>query len=279
MRFYQLTNKSFKENGVTTYKELWKVVKKTHKGFSVCVNTEFKKAEQDNRFHIIMSTATEDRHGDIVNQDWDLKSFKKNPVFLDSHNYDSIEHIIGKVHNPKVKDGVLQGDVEFMLDNPKGMLAYKMALGGFLNASSVGFIPKQFDDNGNILKSELLEDSAVSVPANAEALFEKTIKEIGEEVSPSLPEDEEIEDEGAESEGEEGVGELEEGQIEDNGIVYQAPKRLEALKRYVEKREQKRQEVLKESLAVIQQLQKEKVDSTKRKQMVNRTIRQLLKVK
>ena len=290
-KFYQLHNASFKEKGVKTYEELWKVIRKDYKGLSICVNTEFKeKAEQDNRFHVVMSTATEDRHGDIVNQNWDLKAFKKNPVFLDSHNYDSIEHIIGKVHNPKVKDGALQGDIEFMLDNPKGMLAYKMAKGGFLNASSVGFIPKEFDEKGNILKSELLEDSAVSVPANAEALFEKSIKEIGEEIengstepdntspTPSDDTEEEVEEEETDTL-ESGGEELEEGQIEDNGIVYAKPKKLDALRRYVEKREQRRQEILKETLAVIQRLQKEKVDSEKRKQMVNRTIRQLLKVK
>ena len=175
-KFYTLQNKSFESEGVATYKELWDKVKDNHRGFNVCLNTEYTKAEgSDNRFHVIMSTATQDRHGEIVKQKWDLKSFKKNPVFLDSHNYSSIEHIIGRVHNIKVKDDKLQGDVEFALDNPKGLLAYKLASGGFLNATSVGFIPLDFDEKGNITKSELLEDSAVSVPANAEALFEKAL--------------------------------------------------------------------------------------------------------
>lgn len=183
-KFYPISNKSFAELGVKTYQELWNKVKSDHTGLSAGVDTEFiqVKAEDGsdtNRFNVIMSTASEDRHGDIVEQQWDLKAFKKNPVFLDSHNYSSIEHILGKFVKVGVTDNKLQGEVEFMLDNPKGLLAYKMAKQGFLNATSVGFIPKEFDNQGRILKSELLENSAVSVPANSEALFtEKDADEV-----------------------------------------------------------------------------------------------------
>src|SRR4030042_1644935 len=127
-KFYQLTNKSFSEHKVKNYKALWEKVKGECKGFSVCVNTLFKQAgENENKFSIVLSTATEDRHNEIVEQKWDLKHFKNNPVYLDSHNYDSIEHIIGKINKIKVVDNVLKGEVEFMLENPKGLLAYNMA--------------------------------------------------------------------------------------------------------------------------------------------------------
>lgn len=251
-KFYQITNKSFDELKVKTHEELWKKVKKDHQGLCACVATVFTKAEDsENKFSVIMSTSTEDRHGDIVEQNWDLKNFKKNPVFLDSHNYDSIEHIIGKVTKIKVKDGKLQGEIEFALDNPKGQLAYKLAAGGFLNATSVGFIPMEFDKDGRILKSELLEDSAVSVPAQAEALFEKKIKKVKK---------------------------IEEKKIE---IIEETKKnlKLDALKRIVEKKEFKRKEILKEVLAVTQQLSKGGVDAEKRRQMANRAIKQLIKVK
>lgn len=176
-KFYQITNKSFKDLAVATTKELWDKVKGEHKGLSMSLETAFTKAEgSDNKFNFVFSTANQDRHGDFVLQNWDLKHFKKNPVFLDSHNYGSIEHILGKISKIKVKDEKLQGDVEYALDNPKGLLAFKMTLGGFINATSVGFIPKEFDEEGKMSKSELLEVSAVSVPANAEALLEKGIK-------------------------------------------------------------------------------------------------------
>lgn len=177
-KFYTIKSTTLDDEGVTSYKELWDVVKTDHKGITMVVPTVFEKTyEEDavtNRFHVVMSTAVEDRHGEIVFQNWDLDNFKKNPVFLDSHNYSSIEHILGKIHNTTAQTA-LEGDIEFALDNPKGMLAFKLALGDFLSATSVGFIPKAFDEDGNITQAELLELSAVSVPANPQALLEKSL--------------------------------------------------------------------------------------------------------
>lgn len=182
-KYLEISTKSLEELGVKTHKELWvKAQKDGYSGMEVCINAEFtKSAEDDNLFHAIFSTANEDRHGDVVVQDWDLRYFKKNNVLLDSHNYDSIENIIGKITNIK-QDKVLEGDVTFHLANPKGVLAREQVKDGFGNALSVGFIPKEFDDKGTIMKSELLEVSKVSVPANAEALFvkEEKIEEIKE---------------------------------------------------------------------------------------------------
>ena len=131
---------------------------------------------QTKKFHAVFSSANQDRHGDVVHQNFDMKAFKKNPVFIDSHNYDSIEHIIGRIEPIGVKEGMLQGDIQFAMMNPKGALASQMAEAGYLNTTSIGFIPKEFDDQGNPTKSELLEISAVSVPANPDALFENAIE-------------------------------------------------------------------------------------------------------
>lgn len=255
MNFYQVTNKSFKELGVKTLKGLWNKVKKDHKGLSSSVSTKFKKVkDSDKRFRVVMSTASEDRHGDIVEQNFDLKPFKKNPVLLDSHNYGSIEHVVGKVNKTSVKENKLKGEVEFMRDNPKGVLAEKMVDGGFINAVSIGFIPKEFDEKtGNIKKSELLELSLVSVPANAEALFEKAEKKFGK-VKAKKKEIEIVEKTARE-------------------------KKIESLNRIVNKEEEKRKRLYRESLAVIRQLSRGTVEPQKRRQMANRVIRQMIKTK
>ena len=175
--FYQLNTKSFETKGVSNIKDLWEKVKSEgYKGLAIEVKTKFVKSEsKDNKFHAIFSTANKDRHGDIVEQNWDLKQFKANPVYLDSHNYSSIERIIGKVENIRVKDNKLIGDILFATNSPLGKLAYDLAQDGFLNTSSVGFIPLQFDDKfERILKSELLEISGVSIPADSNALYEKS---------------------------------------------------------------------------------------------------------
>lgn len=119
----------------------------------------------------IFSTDDEDRHGDIVVQNWDLKNFKKNPVILNSHNYGDAMEVIGKATNVKIVDGKLEGKIQFAVgENPKAKIIFDLYKGGFLNAFSVGFIPREWSDANEILKSELLEVSAVSVPANAMAL-------------------------------------------------------------------------------------------------------------
>jgi hypothetical protein len=173
-KFFSIEHKTFADLGVANYKELWEKAKADgFDGLSISVKTVFTKSDQNGKklFHAVFSSSNEDRHGDIVQQVFDLAAFQKNPVYLDSHNYDSIEHIIGRIPNIGVTEGKLQGDIEFATVNPKGALAEQMAEQGFLNTNSIGFIPKVFDDQGHILESELLEISAVSVPANADAVF------------------------------------------------------------------------------------------------------------
>lgn len=157
---------------------------------SVHVHTEYQKAaDNEVSFNAIFSSANEDRHGDIVEQEFDIRSYKKNPVFLDSHDYGSIEAIIGKVTKIGVKDGQLRGTIEFATENPRGALAAKLAAGGYLGATSIGFIPREFDEKGYIKKSELLEVSAVSVPANADAIFERGAPDLESMASETLEKD------------------------------------------------------------------------------------------
>lgn len=199
-KFFQLNAKSFDEYQVKTHQELWEKVKEN--GFTALqcsFVTQFVKSETQpgeevtNKFHAVLSDSIEDRHGDIVKQEWVLTNFKKNPVLLDSHDYSSIEKIIGKWLDIGVTDDRLQGDIEFALMNPRGVLARDLAEGGFLTALSAGFIPLSFGEKGEIIKSELLEGSMVSVPANPRTLLEKGIekKEEGEETVEAETVDEE----------------------------------------------------------------------------------------
>jgi len=127
----------------------------------------------------IFSTQDVDRHGDVVLQDgWDISMFKKNPVILNSHNYGDAAEVIGKASNVRVEAKKLQGKITFAInENPKAKVIFDLYAGGFLNAFSVGFIPTGFKSNKDgstdyytIETAELLEVSAVSVPANARAL-------------------------------------------------------------------------------------------------------------
>jgi hypothetical protein len=202
-KFYSVTRKSFDDLEVKTELELWNKVKGEYKGLSCEFPVAFEKTivknedKEEEVMTMVISTADEDRHGDIVVQDWDLKWFKKNPVLLDSHNYDSITHILGKMNNVRTEGTKTKAEPEYAEMNPKGALAKQMAQAGFINTSSVGFIPKEFDNDGKILKSELLEVSLVSVPANARALFEKMAEETTEEIETLKTEIEETPEEEA----------------------------------------------------------------------------------
>jgi HK97 family phage prohead protease len=131
------------------------------------------------KLEAIFSTQDVDRHGDTVMQDgWDLKNFKKNPVILNSHNYGDATEVIGRADNVRVEGKKLIGDITFAVnENPKAKIIFDLYSNKFLSAFSVGFIPTKFKENKDgsrdwfvIEESELLEVSAVSVPANARAL-------------------------------------------------------------------------------------------------------------
>ncbi len=126
------------------------------------------------------STETEDRDGEVIKvAGWQLENYKKNPVFMWAHDY--TQPPIGKAVNVHKRNGALIFDVEFA-DKDTYEFAdtiYKLYQGGFLHATSVGFIPDaQFITEGDGVKSprrtyakqELLELSAVPVPSNPDAL-------------------------------------------------------------------------------------------------------------
>jgi len=160
---------------------------------------------------MIASSQDVDRHGDTILQDgWDLKHFKKNPVILNSHNYNDATEVIARATKTwiegKGKKSKMLQTWEFAVDaNPKAKIIFDLYAGGFLHASSVGFIPTEFDkqkdgstDYYTIKQAELLEVSAVSVPANAAATLAKGIgveMDDFRKVVKVIDEDDETEDE------------------------------------------------------------------------------------
>jgi HK97 family phage prohead protease len=121
-----------------------------------------------------------DRTGDIVRANGiDLENFVKNPVFLWNHNTDV--PAIGRVLSVTRSENGLLFEVKFAPAdiNEFADMIFKSFIGGFLSAVSIGFIPKDmepiFTNDGrlvgiDIIRSELLELSAVNIPAHQDAL-------------------------------------------------------------------------------------------------------------
>lgn len=124
---------------------------------------------------------------------WDLENYKKNPVVLWSH--DRYAPPIGKAKEIHEDDNGLFAVTEFDTQSQRGAEIFGLYERGFLNAFSVGFVPKSHvmeavpgtKENGVVwTNSELLEFSAVSIPANPGAVIsretaEMVIKCLGED--------------------------------------------------------------------------------------------------
>jgi hypothetical protein len=155
----------------------------------------------------ISSTATLDRYHEIIEPaGWHLDSYRRNPVFQNAHNYGDILFTLGKALITEIRSipreapnqlstlnshpsTALYQRIQFATDvNPIARIAYGLYKGAFLNAVSVGFVPIRWKDGAastepasdgatpaspcrrRYLEQELLEVSAVAIPANPDAL-------------------------------------------------------------------------------------------------------------
>jgi len=169
---------------------------KIEKGKSNKTDLSIKAEEIGERtVRFVISKTIEDRDGDIIHADGvDFTNYMKNPVFLSFHN--SREFPLGKVVKFWVEGDEVKADVYFptleeLSSNPelaseKAKLVdftYHCYKNGMLNAVSVGFIPLEWTETKtgyDITKWELLEFSAVAVPANQDAIAE-AVKSFGNE--------------------------------------------------------------------------------------------------
>ena len=125
------------------------------------------------------SDETLDRAGEIIDASgWRLANYEANPVVQNSHQYGDILFTIGKSVRTWVEGRSLLQVWKFASEaNPLAKIARDLYRGGFLNASSVGFIPLEWEIGGaqsvysrKFTSQELLEVSAVGIPANPNAL-------------------------------------------------------------------------------------------------------------
>ena len=138
--------------------------------------------EDDARtIRFVFSDATVDHSNDSIDpKGWDTAIFKRNPVALFSHM--SWEPPIGRASNVGVTGAQLLGDIEFASAEvyPFADTIYRLVKGRFMNAVSVGFLPKEWAFSSDkdrpygidFKKQVLLEISVCPVPCNPNALGE-----------------------------------------------------------------------------------------------------------
>ena len=127
----------------------------------------------------VASDSTLDRYGEIITASgWQLQNYQRNPVFQNCHQYGDILFTLGRAVVTEIRAGKLYQRIEFATDaNPMARIAYNLYRGKFLSAVSVGFVPIRWENGTEktaytrkYLEQELLEVSAVAIPANPNAL-------------------------------------------------------------------------------------------------------------
>jgi len=131
------------------------------------------KTDKERVLRFIGSDAKKDRDGDIVDG-WKLTEYKKNPVVLFSHNY----HEAPVAKTKKVWVDKSTNQLMFEIQFPEASVSaigdslFKLYKGGFMSATSIGFIPdydkieyprKKGGPNRIMKDVNLLEISLVSV--------------------------------------------------------------------------------------------------------------------
>lgn len=129
----------------------------------------------------VISTGDIARDGAIIEpKGWEFDNYDRNPVVLWMHDADAmpfartVEHI--------ASDKELIAKAEFDLEDPRGASVFRKIQNGYINATSVRWLPKETEvrkvgegkearDVLVFLRQELLEWSFVTVPADPAALI------------------------------------------------------------------------------------------------------------
>jgi hypothetical protein len=173
--------------GTEPSQEAWDGVLRRHVDITIrSVNAEARSVD------VVASTASLDSHSTILDQDWRLERYRKNPVVLWCHN--RFEHgplslgggvrpedflPIGRSENVGVVGGQLEARIVFASAeaNPLADRIFKLMREGILHSVSVGFragtVTEEKFDGREILrlgKNELYEISVVPVPSNPDAV-------------------------------------------------------------------------------------------------------------
>ena len=131
--------------------------------------------EEARTLEVVITTGAPDRQGDILESaGLDFTAYLRNPVVLWAH--DMQRPPVGRIIRIVPRADAVEAVVEFA-DTPFAREVYRLYCGGYLSAWSLGFIPRRWrrlpaSEGGgyHIYEAEVVEVSAVAVPANAQAL-------------------------------------------------------------------------------------------------------------
>ena len=176
----QLKNRGFNMDLITR-----ELVLETRDGYEYEGKEEKEYEEKENDiFTFVVSTPEVDRYGTIiVPAGIDYTAYLANPIVLAQH--DSDKWPIGRCLGFAMNGENLEATIQIECVTEEGKKLTKLINAGFVKAVSVGIIPNEYEEqtiDGKKVtvytKSELVEFSVVSVPANRQALLKKSLKTL-----------------------------------------------------------------------------------------------------
>jgi len=175
----QLKNRGFNMNLITR-----ELVLETRDGYEYEGKEKEYEEKENDIFTFVVSTPEVDRYGTIiVPAGIDYTAYLANPIVLAQHDSDQwpIGRCLGFAMNGENLEATIQ--IECVTDEGKKLT--KLINAGYVKAVSVGIIPSEYEEQtieGKKVtvytKSELVEFSVVSVPANRQALLKKSLKTL-----------------------------------------------------------------------------------------------------
>lgn len=164
--------------------------KPTPRSYAFLGSVEQRKLDTKRRsIDVIASTTTEDAHGTVIEQDWDLTRFERNPVILMEHGWfgrEAEDQIpVARAENTRVEGNQLVSTIVFPAAGRSECsdMVWTAIEDGRLNAVSVGFrfgkvsketLPdghERYRLSGNVLH----EISIVALPSNPEAVMQRSM--------------------------------------------------------------------------------------------------------
>lgn len=131
-------------------------------------------------FEAVITTSAIDRQGESIDTSGiTIDTYMQNPVVLYGHDYEGLP--IGKTTKLTQFKNKIKAQFQLAVEEyPFAATVAALIKGGYLNATSIGGIVKEWsDDYKTIVQMEMLEFSVVPVPANQEALMtSRSIKDI-----------------------------------------------------------------------------------------------------
>jgi hypothetical protein len=122
----------------------------------------------------VASDSSVDSYREVIRADgWRFNQFKKNPVFVNSHDYSDSANVFGRVVDMKIVGRSLVETVQWAIGvgHEKAEVAYNLTKAGFLKAVSVGFWPVKIVTKADAAYAAQMKELNIEAMTDVRTIF------------------------------------------------------------------------------------------------------------